>query len=110
MNNLLTPASASETVVQVLSGPKWDGKRWVWTFFAYWLNLAPAFCGKCGRCTNPNNVPPCGHMEAQRHVQGQIFVTNLGQFEKDCLERGRTVRFTRDGRNIGSAEAEAVKA
>lgn len=109
MDKVITPTSSTETVIEILSGPRWNGglRRWEWTFFAHWWDNSPAFCGKCGNCTNPNNVPPCGHPEAKRHVQGQIFVTNLEQFEKQILEdQGHSVRYVRDGMRIGAPVAK----
>lgn len=105
---LCTPKTKTETVVEILSGPKWDGERWTWTFFAYWWNLSPAYCGKCGNCTNPNNVKPCGHPEAEKHVRGQIFVTSLEQFEHDTLERGHSVRYVRNGKTELTREQPPV--
>ena len=106
MDSITTPTSTTETVVEVLSGPKWNGglRRWEWTFFTYWWNLSPAYCGKCGECT----TRACGHPEAERHVRGQIFVTCLEQTEKYWHEAGYTVRYVRHGRTIGTTEAKAT--
>lgn len=103
------PKTDTETVIEIFSGPKWNGglRRWECTFFTYWWNLAPAYCGKCGRCTNPDNVEPCGHLEAVRHVCGQIFVTNLEQTEKYWLERGHSVRVVEGGKTVRTTEATA---
>lgn len=108
MTKLTTPTNERETVVEILSGPGWNKglQRWEWKFFAYHWNLAPAYCGKCGRCTNPDNVEPCGHIEAVKHVHGQIFITSLEEFEKRVLEHDRCIRYVRDGKNIGTTEAK----
>lgn len=71
----------------------------------YMWNEFPAYCGKCGRCTNPANVEPCGHPEAKRYVFGQAYVSSIEEWEKRITERGATVRYVREGKTIGSAEA-----
>ena len=109
MTHFHTPRSTTETVIQINSGPKWDGSRWVWSFFMFWWDNSPAFCGKCGRCTNPDNVEPCGHSEAKCYVRGQVFLSSLEETEKRILESGRSIRYIRDGVNIGSAEAKKVE-
>ena len=109
ISDFLTPKSDTETIIQINRGPNWDGSRWVWSFFMFWWDNSPAVCGKCGRCTNPDNVEPCGHPEAKRYVRGQVFVSNLEETEKRVVEAGRSVRYIRDGVVIGSAEAKATK-
>jgi hypothetical protein len=101
------PVKDSETVIEILSGPRWNGSypRWEWSYLAYWWDTSPAFCGKCGRCTNPNNVEPCGHDEAKRKIRGQVFVSSLSDHEKRAHEGGRTVRYVRDGRTIDDSVA-----
>lgn len=105
---ITTPVNDTENVIQINSGPQWDGSRWVWSFFMFWWNNSPAICGKCGRCTNPDNIEPCGHPEAKRYVQGQVFVSSLEETEKDIVENGRSVRYVRDGKNIGGVAAKAI--
>lgn len=108
MTHFHTPVNEKEKVIQVNSGPRWDGERWVWSFLLFWWDTSPAFCGKCGRCTNPNNIEPCGHPEAKRYVRGQVFVSSLEETEKRILAGGFSVRYIRDGVNIGSRKAKAV--
>jgi hypothetical protein len=99
------PKKDTETVIQINRGPFWDGERWVWSYFAFWWDNSPAICGKCGNCTNPNNVPPCGHPEAKRHVRGQVFVSSLEDHERRAHEGGRTIRYVRDGKTIDDSTA-----
>lgn len=108
ISDFLKPRTEDETVIQILTGPKWNGdlRRWEWAFFAYFWNLAPAYCGRCGRCTNPNNVEPCGHDEAKKHVRGQVFITSLEEFEQRVLKHDRIIRYIRDGKVVGETEAK----
>jgi len=104
------PANENETVIEVLSGPRWNGgyPRWEWGYLAYWWDSSPAFCGLCGRCTNPNNVEPCGHDEAKRTIRGQVFLSSLSDHEKRALDGGRSIRYVRDGKQIGKTEAQST--
>jgi len=78
-----TPADCrpvdGETVIEIISGPNRYNQ---YSFFAYWNNPSPAYCGRCGKCTNPDNVKSCGHPEADFHVRGQIFFCNLEDYLK----------------------------
>lgn len=102
------PKNDNETVIEVLSGPRWNGSypRWEWSYLAYWWDTSPVFCGKCGRCTNPNNIEPCGHDEAKRKIRGQVFVSSLEDHARRAAEGNRSVRYVRDGRTIGATEAQ----
>lgn len=96
-------------VIDIISGPRWNAgyPRWEWGYMTYWWDLSPAICGKCGRCTNPNNIEPCGHAEALRCVRGQMFLSSLEDHEKRVAEAGiRTIRYVRDGRTISATEAK----
>lgn len=81
------PDNPTASVVEFIGGPNMHGE---FTFFEYWWNLSPAYCSRCGRCTNPNNVKPCGHSEAERHVRAQIFLKRLDQFSESQKD-ARTV-------------------
>jgi len=111
LNPILKPTKDSETVIEILSGPRWNGSypRWEWSYIAFWWDTSPAFCGKCGRCTNPNNVEPCGHDEAQRKLRGQVFVSSLEEHAKRAADGGRTVRYVRDGKTLDSHERRSLK-
>ena len=106
VKEICIPANENESVIEIIRGPFRDyshGKlRWVWTFVKYWWDTSPAICGKCGRCTNPDNVTPCGHPEAERCVRGQVFLTDLDDTEKRIFEGNRTVRYVREGRDEGT--------
>ena len=115
-STICTPANDTETVIEILSGPRWNANypsgwgtrgRWEWSYMSYWWDNSPAFCGACGRCTNPNNVEPCGHPEAKRTVRGQGFLSSLEDHEKRAAQGGRTIRYVRDGKTIHNTEAKA---
>jgi len=108
VKEICIPKTDNEIVIEVLSGPRWNGgyPRWEWAYLAYWWDTSPAFCGKCGRCTNPDNIAPCGHEEAKRKLRGQVFISSLEDHERRALEGRRSVRYVRDGKTIGSAEAK----
>src|SRR5271154_556782 len=103
------PTRDTEVVIEIISGPRWNASypRWEWGYVQYWWDTSPAWCGECGRCTNPNNIEPCGHEQAKRTVRGQVFLSSLEDHEKRQQEAGiRTTRYVRDGRNIGATEAK----
>ena len=106
---ICVPKNDTEKVIQITAGPHWSGERWEWSFFMFWWDLNPAWCGKCGRCTNPANVEPCGHPESKRKIRGQVFVSSLEETEKRIVASGHSVRYVREGKDIGSIEAKTVK-
>jgi len=114
INPICIPENDNETVIEILSGARWNASypRWEWTYLQYWWDTSPAFCGKCGRCTNLSNIAPCGHEEAKRKLRGQIFISNLSEHEKRQQEGGlgRTTRYVRYGKTIGAAEAKKEQA